>query len=79
MSKVLLTTAEAAEHLGVSTARVRQLVIDGRLPATKFGRDLVIDAADLASIEKFKPGPKPKPKAAANGKAAKKKRARKGA
>jgi excisionase family DNA binding protein len=58
-----MTTSEAAERLGVSTARVRRLVLDGRLPATKFGRDLVIEESALTSLEKLKPGPKPKPPA----------------
>ena len=32
-----ITTTEAAERLGISPARVRQLVVRGDLPATKFG------------------------------------------
>ncbi|OLE52124.1 MAG: hypothetical protein AUG51_19395 [Acidobacteria bacterium 13_1_20CM_3_53_8] len=45
-----LTTKEAAEKLGVSPARVRQLVLSGQLPADKFGRDLVIKEADLKLV-----------------------------
>ena len=45
-----LTTKEAAERLGVSAARVRQLVLAGQLPAQKFGRDLVIYEKDLALV-----------------------------
>ncbi|MFL6335856.1 MAG: helix-turn-helix domain-containing protein [Pyrinomonadaceae bacterium] len=55
-----LTTTEAAQRLGVSAARVRRLVLDGRLPAEKFGRDLVIDEADLATFERLKGGRPPK-------------------
>lgn len=51
-----LTTNEAAERLNVSPARVRRLVLDGRLRAQKFGRDLVFDEADLASFERLKGG-----------------------
>ncbi len=51
-----LTTNEAAKRLNVSPARVRRLVLDGRLPAQKFGRDLVFDEVDLASFERLKGG-----------------------
>jgi excisionase family DNA binding protein len=57
-----ITTSEAAERLGVSTARVRKLVLDGRLPAEKFGRDLVISEAGLRSFERLKGGRPPKAK-----------------
>ncbi len=62
MSKETFTTAEAAEVLGVSATRVRQMVLDGTLPAEKFGRDLVITSAalELARKRKTKPGPVPK-------------------
>ena len=60
-----LTTKEAAERLGVSAARVRQMVLDGRLPAEKFGRDLMIKESNLSLVEDRKPGrpPKPQPEA----------------
>jgi excisionase family DNA binding protein len=51
-----LTSTEAAARLGISTARVRRLVLDGRLRAEKFGRDLVIYEADLESFERLKGG-----------------------
>jgi excisionase family DNA binding protein len=54
-----LTSAEAAERLGISTARVRRLVLDGRLPAQKFGRDLVIYESDIESFERLKGGRPP--------------------
>lgn len=71
-----MTTNEAAKRLGVSTARVRRLVLDGRLPAKKFGRDLVFYEADLAAFERLKGGRPPKPKDKAE-KSVAKKRARK--
>lgn len=37
----LLTSKEAATLLGVSPSRVRQFVLENRLPAKKLGRDLV--------------------------------------
>jgi excisionase family DNA binding protein len=55
-----LTSTEAADRLGISTARVRRLVLDGRLRAEKFGRDLVIYEADLESFERLKGGRPPK-------------------
>jgi excisionase family DNA binding protein len=45
------TTKEAAERLGITAARVRQLVLAGQLPAEKFGRDLVIHESDLESVK----------------------------
>lgn len=54
-----MTTKEAAKALGVSTGRVRQLIKTGRLPATKPGRDLVIQEKDLELVRIRKPG-KPK-------------------
>lgn len=67
-----MTTNEAAKRLGVSPARVRRLVLDGRLPAQKFGRDLVFYEADLATFERLKGGRPPKPKEEAEKKTAKK-------
>ena len=60
-----LTTKQAADRLGVNASRVRQLVIAGRLPAERFGRALVIDSADLDTLERRKPGPRAKDRAAA--------------
>lgn len=55
MSKKL-TTKEAANILGISDARVRQLVLSGKLPAQKFGRDLQIDEKDLEKVKERKAG-----------------------
>jgi len=43
----VLTTEAASLILGVSQARVRKLIKDGRLPAEKRGRDLLIQEADV--------------------------------
>jgi excisionase family DNA binding protein len=65
MPKKTLTTAEAATELGVTAGRVRQMVVDGELPAEKFGRDLMISAEAVAKAKrrKKKPGPAPQEKA----------------
>lgn len=52
----LLTTKQAAEKLGVTPGRVRQMIVDGHLPATKMGRDNFIKEADLKLVEKRKVG-----------------------
>ena len=41
---------EAAERLGVSVARLRQVVLAGQLSAQKFGLDLVINEKHLALV-----------------------------
>jgi len=51
-----LTTSEAAKKLGVSPGRVRQLVVDGRLPVVKIGRDNLIRLADLELVKDRKTG-----------------------
>lgn len=66
-----LTTKAAAERLGVSPARVRQLVLSGELPAEKFGRDLMIKEDDLklvADRPMGRPPKAPKEKTAKKGK-----------
>lgn len=52
----LLTTPEAAERLGISLARVQQLIWKGRLPAQKIGRDYVINEDDLKLVADRRPG-----------------------
>ena len=66
----LLTTQQAAERLGVSASRVRQLIIAGRLPAIKLGRDNLIREADLRLIEDRKAGRPPQPTKTSTKKAA---------
>jgi excisionase family DNA binding protein len=46
----LLTTQEAAAELGVTDSRVRQLIIDGKLPAQRFGRSHMIKRGDLKGV-----------------------------
>jgi excisionase family DNA binding protein len=53
---IMLTTQEAAERLGITSIRVRQLISAGRLPAEKFGRDYMIKEGDLKLVEDRKPG-----------------------
>ena len=58
----LWNTAQAAQYLGVSTARVRVLCAEGRLSARKVGRDWVIEPTglfDFAAIPR-RPGRPPK-------------------
>lgn len=56
----LLTTSQAAQRLGVTPGRVRQMVADGVLPVTRIGRDNLVKAADLRLVEGRKPGRPPK-------------------
>ena len=52
----LLTTQQAAERLGITPGRVRQMIINGQLPATKVGRDNFIREADLKLVADRKVG-----------------------
>jgi excisionase family DNA binding protein len=56
----LLTTQQAAERLGITDSRVRQLILEGKLPAKKFGRSNMIRASDLKAVEGIKRGRPPK-------------------
>lgn len=48
-----VTTKEAGSLLGVTAGRIRQFVIDGRLPAKKFGSAiLIISTKDIAKFRK---------------------------
>ncbi len=60
----LLTTTQAADILKVKQARVRQLILAGRLPAKKHGRDWIIRERDLEPVRIRKVGRprKPNPK-----------------
>ena len=51
-----LTTKEVAERLEVTVGRVRQMVADGQLPATKIGRDNFIKETDLKLVKDRKVG-----------------------
>lgn len=52
----ILTTAEAAEQLGVSSRRLRALIKSGKLPAEKFGTAYMINEKDLKLVKDRKPG-----------------------
>lgn len=52
----LITTAQAAERLGISVRRVQELIYSGRLPAQQFGRTYVVNESDLKLVEARKPG-----------------------
>jgi excisionase family DNA binding protein len=55
----MLTTPEVAKRLNVSTARVRQLILEGRLPSVQYGRDHLVKESDLALV-KDRPAGRPK-------------------
>ena len=67
MRKILFTTGEVAAELGVTSARVRQMILKGELAAEKFGRDLMITSEAVTKAQKRKttPGPSPVGKDAA--------------
>jgi excisionase family DNA binding protein len=52
----LISSAEAADRLGVHITRVQVLIREGRLPAQKIGRTYVVDEADLKLVEDRKVG-----------------------
>jgi excisionase family DNA binding protein len=55
-----MTTAEAAAYLGVTNSRIRQLILDGFLPAIKLGDERrgmwLIRREDVEKLKK-RPGP----------------------
>lgn len=52
----IISTAEAAKRLGVTTNRVRALIDAKRLKAMKVGREWLIDPKDLAAVKVRKVG-----------------------
>lgn len=52
----MLTTAQAAEKLGISSRRVLALIQAERLPAEPFGHTYMIREKDLALVRNRKPG-----------------------
>ena len=59
MTDHLLSTAEAASRLGVTTRRVQALIEGRRLPALKVGGRFVIRQAD---VEAYQPLPPHRPR-----------------
>lgn len=55
----IYSVAEVAERLGVTRARVNQLISSGRLPAQRIGRAFVIREADIALVQTRRPGRPP--------------------
>jgi excisionase family DNA binding protein len=47
----LLTTKEVANLHKISEARVRQLILEGKLPSKKFGRFNLIKKRDLSKVQ----------------------------
>ena len=72
----LLTTEQAGEKLGVNASRVRQFILEGRLPAIKLGRDNLIREEDLTLVQERKSG-RPSNKKAASPASARRKHKKK--
>jgi len=51
-----LTTSEAGQVLGVNRSRVLQFILNGRLPAQRFGWQWMIKKQDLEKLKDRKPG-----------------------
>jgi excisionase family DNA binding protein len=56
----LLTTIDVARELGITRTRVHALIVGGRLPARKLGRDWTIRRADLVYVAERRPGKSPR-------------------
>lgn len=70
----LLGTNEAATRLGVSTRRVRALIVEGKLQATYVGGGYVIEESALDAVKVYgKAGRPPKVKVETGSKGSKKK------
>ncbi|HJR06466.1 MAG TPA: helix-turn-helix domain-containing protein [Pyrinomonadaceae bacterium] len=57
-----LTTQQAADVLGVTAGRIRQMIVDKQLPTAKFGHVHMIKKSDLKLVENRKVGRPPKAK-----------------
>jgi excisionase family DNA binding protein len=68
MSATLLTTAEAADRLGLTVRAIQKMIEAGRLEARKVGRDYLIDPNSLEHIPKQVSGRPPKSKTNGAGK-----------
>jgi excisionase family DNA binding protein len=58
----LLSTQEAADILGVTSSRVRQLCAEGALPCQKLGRDWFVKRSDVVKFSRLPPGVVGKPR-----------------
>ena len=56
----LLSTKEAAEKLGVSERRIRQLINENKLKAHKLGRDYAIEEDELKNVQIYGKAGRPK-------------------
>jgi len=65
---MLITTREAAKRLGISDMRIRQLIYEGRIKATKVGRYNLIDESDCYYEKKPRGGYRPRKKYQKGGK-----------
>jgi len=52
----LISAAEAANRLNVTSSRVRKMIASGRLKATKVGNMWLIDPKDLDAVKNRKVG-----------------------
>ena len=68
-----LTTQQAADELGVTAGRIRQMIIDKQLPTVKFGHVHMIKKSDLKLVENRKVGRPPKAQGTTASKVRKKK------
>jgi len=51
-----ISSAEAGAILGVDSSRIRVLVAQGRIKATKFGNVWLVDPKSVAAFRRLKPG-----------------------
>jgi excisionase family DNA binding protein len=49
-----IRTAQAAQRLGVTQHRIRELIVEGRLRGQKSGRLLFIDESTVAALERLR-------------------------
>ncbi len=65
--KGFLTTAQTGKRLGVSSARIRRMILDGLIKAEKVGRDNFISESEVKRLENVRRGAGRPKKAAAQG------------
>ena len=56
----LLSTKDAAEKLGISERRIRQLINENKLKAHKLGRDYAIEVEELKHVQIYGKAGRPK-------------------